>query len=119
MSVLKEKALVVGGGVVLAAVVIWVLAKKEPPAPPLQPLPDAVAEAAVATPDASQPATAEVDAAKPKAPLSTDPLPHDHEVTVELAVIAPKATAAKLAELAALTPEKLSLIHISEPTRPY
>jgi uncharacterized protein YegJ (DUF2314 family) len=109
MSVLKEKALVVGGGVVLAAVVIWVLAKKEPPAPPLQPLPDAVAEAAVATPDASQPVTAEVDAAKPKAPPSTDPLPHDHEVTVELAVIAPKANAAKLAELAALTPEKWAL----------
>lgn len=107
MSVMKEKALVVGGGVVLAAVVIWVLAKREPTPPTLGPMtePEAAAPVVDAAPEAQAVMT---DAAKPR-PLSTEPLPHDHEVTVELAVIAPKATAEKLAQIAAQTPDKWTI----------
>jgi uncharacterized protein YegJ (DUF2314 family) len=109
MSDLKGKALVLGGGAVLAAVVVWALAKKDTTAPEVPAL--LVAEAAApsdASADSAKSALVESDADASHAE-KLEPIPHDSEVSVELAVIAPKATNAKLAELSALAPEKWAL----------
>lgn len=106
MSQLKEKGLVAVGAVVLAVVVIWALAKKEPDPPALPPV---ATDAAPAVPEAAPSASVAVaDAAKPPQ-QEGEPLPVEQEVTVELAIVAPKATAAKLAEYAAQTAEKWPL----------
>ena len=107
MSEVKQKAIVLGGVVFVSGVLIWAFARD--PAPPALPVVTPT-DAAQAVADAAPEAQAEpVDAAKPKPALSNEPLPHDHEVTVELAILAPKATPQKLAELAAQSPDKWPL----------
>jgi len=101
MSELKQKGFVALGAVALAAVVIWAVAKKDPEPPPLPAMAPEAATIADAAPEAQ---VAQVDAAK--SPVQAgEPLPVEHEVTVELAIVAPKATAKRLADLAAQTAE--------------
>ncbi len=109
MSDLKGKALVLGGGAVIAAVVVWALAKKDTAAPEVPALSIVEASAPADASDASTKTA--ISDAETDGPIAEklEPIPHDSEVSAELAVIAPKATAAKLAELAALAPEKWAL----------
>lgn len=107
MSQLKEKTVVTIGAALLAGVVIWAVAKKEPDAPAV---PVITTEAAAPLEAGAVLAVAEAGADAAKSATQTpEPLPIEHEVTIELAVIAPKATAAKLAEYAAQTAEKWPL----------
>lgn len=94
MSVLKEKGVVLAGGALLALAVAWALSRESPPPAPV---PDAgVADATVAAVDASDGPAAE--ALEP----DNEPIGHEAEVSIELAIIAPKATSKRLGELAVM-----------------
>ncbi len=109
MSVLKEKGLVLGVGAVLALIAVWALTRGEPSTSTSPPVP-APDSAPVATTTPRGEGGAPSAAAEPSArPEPAEPLPHDGEVSVELAIIAPKVTSQRLAELAALPPEKWAL----------
>lgn len=108
MSELKEKALVAAGAVGIAAVVVWALSKKDAPPPDVAPLALDASPAAVAPAEASA-ADAAHDASSDRAKSPSDPLPHEHEVAIELGIVAPKAQAEKLAALAQATPDKWPL----------
>ncbi|HQY60459.1 MAG: DUF2314 domain-containing protein [Myxococcales bacterium] len=99
MSVLKEKGVVLAGGAVLALGVAWALSRESPPAAPV---PDAAAPAPLAA-HADTSARATDGAAEAREPDSdNEPIAHEAEVSIELAIIAPKATSKRLGELAAM-----------------
>lgn len=93
MSVLKEKGVIVAGGALLALAVAWALSRESPPAAPT---PDASAS------DAAVFAAVDASDAAEAPDLDNEPIGHETDVSIELAIIAPKATAKRLAELAAM-----------------